>query len=640
MAGRHRVDGRGYHAAAALSGGHQCNSMAIAASVATFTLFSSFTATSLPMERTASHFTHQRRLPPQIEAMHPGLLDRVAHATDQLELPRAAPPSVACETELAKLCPGLNGTDHACKACVKTNDVELQKHGCRPADSSAYCAPPKLVCPPDLYAMANTTGRLSVRALGAVGDKKHDDQPAIAQTIAMAHACGQVEVWFPPGEYFLNRTLVARGGMSLVGSSGGGGSAIDGARTVNLYGPKDGPLLLVNSTGSVTVHNLVLNGQTLGVHIIDSAGIRFTNVGVYASVNSDGVDTSLGGCSNCNVVLGSNNTAMVVENSFWLWFETTSFEFLYYSSGCSRDNAKDESACWGQRPVIVLRGSNAPGHFGVKSVYLFVMKDSVISGGGVQYQQTADCGGCAAGFFDFFNVVLESSALPLLDVQSEPDVTEFYGLEHISIIDMMDADPRPAHFGGGLQNVTSVVHLNCSQPMCALDGLTMVGASPLGGGWNGFHIGHAVRVFAGAVRSITVLNSQHTGGLAVVDAAGVPFGSYVSKSAGGFVFLGEKSAGASANAALLPSEVSPHGNMTNLRGPSHALLFGVSGETQGRLAIETDGSMHFGDGEADFDTTIRRPRTVMHPTVILCLNALLGNQVLVDRNRLYLRRND
>jgi hypothetical protein len=90
--------------------------------------------------------------------------------------------------------------------------------------------------------------------------------------------------------------------------------------------------------------------------------------------------------------------------------------------------------------------------------------------------------------------------------------------------------------------------------MYAMDGLMMVGASPLGGGWNGFHIGHAVRVFAGAVRSTTILNSQHTGGLAVVDAFGVPFGSYVSKSAGGYVFLGEKGAGGM-DAALLPSEV-------------------------------------------------------------------------------------
>jgi hypothetical protein len=147
--------------------------------------------------------------------------------------------------------------------------------------------------------------------------------------------------------------------------------------------------------------------------------------------------------------------------------------------------------------------------------------------------------------------------------------------------------------------------------MCALDGVTMIAASPLGAAFNSYHIGHAVRVFNGSVRSITILNSGHTGGLAVVDAAGVPFGSYVSKSAGGFVFLGEETA--PLGAGLLPSEVSPNslypGNLTNVRGSPHALLFGVSGQTQGRLAIEADGSMRYGDGVDGFDTTVHRPRS-------------------------------
>eukprot|EP01045_Picozoa_sp_COSAG04_P005861 COSAG04_NODE_278_length_18351_cov_17.582676_11_plen_272_part_00 len=186
----------------------------------------------------------------------------------------------------------------------------------------------------------------------------------------------------------------------------------------------------------------------------------------------------------------------------------------------------------------------------------------------------------------------------------------FYGVEEVTIIDYVDADPLPAHFAGGLQNLTSVLQLNCSQPMCALDGITMMAASPLGAAFNGYHIGHAVRVFAGAVRSITMLDSGHTGGLAVVDAAGVPFGSFVSKSAGGFVFLGEAApAGMASDATLLPNAQSPNGNMTQPRGSSHALLLGLSGETKGRMAIEADGSMRFGDGSGDFDTTMHRQRT-------------------------------
>ena len=129
--------------------------------------------------------------------------------------------------------------------------------------------------------------------------------------------------------------------------------------------------------------NVHQHGQSLGVHIIDSAGIRCHNVGVSAGVNSDKVDTSPDGCDGCNVVLGSNNAAMVVENSFWLWFETTSFEFLYYQSGCQL-TAATERPCWGQRPVVIVRGSNESYRFGIKDVYLMVFKDTVISGGGVQ----------------------------------------------------------------------------------------------------------------------------------------------------------------------------------------------------------------------------------------------------------------
>ena len=168
------------------------------------------------------------------------------------------------------------------------------------------------------------------------------------------------------------------------------------------------------------------------------------------------------------------------------------------------------------------------------------------------------------------------------------------------------SSPRQCNYAD-LQNLTSVVQVNCSQSMCALDGVTMMGAAPFGGGWNKFHIGHAVRVFDGLVRSITVLDSQHTGGLAVVDAKGKPFGSFMSKSAGGLVLVSEDVA--SRDATMLPSVVSPNAGMKNLRGSSHAMLFGLSGEMDGRMAIEADGSFRFGDGSGDFDTTMHRQRT-------------------------------
>ena len=46
--------------------------------------------------------------------------------------------------------------------------------------------------------------------------------------------------------------------------------------------------------------------------------IRLTNVAVHVSHNIDGVPMSYPACgeANCNIVFGSNNTAIVVENTY------------------------------------------------------------------------------------------------------------------------------------------------------------------------------------------------------------------------------------------------------------------------------------------------------------------------------------
>eukprot|EP01045_Picozoa_sp_COSAG04_P038064 COSAG04_NODE_10018_length_812_cov_1.983170_2_plen_100_part_00 len=84
-----------------------------------------------------------------------------------------------------------------------------------------------------------------------------------------------------------------------------------------------------------------------------------------------------------------------------------------------------------------------------------------------------------------------------------------------------------------------MIQLNCTQPDCTLDGVTIVGASADGSPYNHYRVGHAVRVFAGHVRSVTVLDSSHSGAVDVVDGHGTPFGSFVSKTEGGFLLVGE-----------------------------------------------------------------------------------------------------
>ena len=51
-----------------------------------------------------------------------------------------------------------------------------------------------------------------------------------------------------------------------------------------------------------------------------------------------------------------------------------------------------------------------------------MFRDIVLRGGGVQYQQLVDLKIAQTGYFEFQNVVLESTAMPLLDIQSAPSV--------------------------------------------------------------------------------------------------------------------------------------------------------------------------------------------------------------------------
>ena len=98
----------------------------------------------------------------------------------------------------------------------------------------------------------------------------------------------------------------------------------------------------------------------------------------------------------CNVVLGSMSAAMVVENSFWVSAEDTSFFFYptYLANG-SAPNPSDR----GQRPSVILRGNTPGRRYGVDTVYLVSFTRIVLSGGQVQYQQVV-AGEQWPGFYD------------------------------------------------------------------------------------------------------------------------------------------------------------------------------------------------------------------------------------------------
>ena len=86
-------------------------------------------------------------------------------------------------------------------------------------------------------------------------------------------------------------------------------------------------------------------GRRCGVQIVNSAWVRFRNTGVKAAVHTG----------------GKSNAAMVLENSFWQWFEEGS-SFAFRCDG--------KSDCRGL-PSVILRGNNETFAF-VRTVYACV----------------------------------------------------------------------------------------------------------------------------------------------------------------------------------------------------------------------------------------------------------------------------
>ena len=333
----------------------------------------------------------------------------------------------------------------------------------------------------------------------------------------------------------------------------------------------------------------------------------------------------------CNVVLGSNNTALVVENSFWL--SAVDSAFFFYPTVYASGKAVAPSDR-GQRPSIIFRGGSSwtdpSGHgrkYGVNTVYLVTLSRVVLSGGQLQYQQIKD-GDQWPGFIDLKYITSEVSASPLLDLQVAPGLKHFAGLQSINILNYNGADTMEPHYlrrypdlnpkSVGCTNRTfdcpglvGITALNCSKaPGCKLSGLTILTAS----GFEGAGVqSPAVRVFDGDVDSVTVLSSQLTGSADVVDAHNVPRGAWAARSGGGFTIVGTANESAVGNAILTASGGATHrgdyvGRVGITRG--HALLLGESGERAARLAIETSGALRWGDGKShSFDTTLHRVTT-------------------------------
>lgn len=123
---------------------------------------------------------------------------------------------------------------------------------------------------------------------------------------------------------------------------------------------------------------------------------------------------------------------------------------------------------WGNRtanPHLSYPDNCCPGP--EAAVYLVSFKEIVLVGG-IQYQQNFDLPFGVAGWFDLYDITTETTAFPLLDVQSDPRIKHFPGLISTQIINFDAADPvqvTPVLYKGRATNTTlSVVAVNCTQP--------------------------------------------------------------------------------------------------------------------------------------------------------------------------------
>ena len=203
-------------------------------------------------------------------------------------------------------------------------------------------------------------------------------------------------------------------------------------------------------------------------------------------------------------------------------------------------------------------------------VYLVRFDEAIFTGGAVQYQQLVnDTGGSPTGWMDFVSCCLESSATPLLDLQSDPAMTGYFpGLEQVVIRDYMMADELRPHFGVApckdypngheCASATPIVSINCSQP--SLPNQTLEPGGTPGCKFNGLSIesagfppgAPAVRVYNGSVQGTTIVAAQGGvySGQGVVDVQGKPIGIWKSTHAAGWLMSGPKDADA---LAFLPS---------------------------------------------------------------------------------------
>ena len=364
--------------------------------------------------------------------------------------------------------------------------------------------------------------------------------------------------------------------ISLLGENGRGASRIF---TLNSSAPAilvGGPYLY--ATGAVVrIDSLYIEGAETGLAIVATAEVYVTRCTITAKNNTGGID----------------NTALLVNNSFWVWVE----ESQIYGPAPVRNQS---------RPSVILRGTvpgpcwhegqPCQGPHGTGTTYLVKFDSVTFTWGGVQYQQLHENRYWTEMGFELLSCVCEDCNTPLFDYQVSPALQ--YGGVYTGLVirQFMGADTPTL----GVAECPPIVRFNCTQPNCVLDGVLFENVYGFGCPDRG---NAAVEVMgAGRVESALLINQHPNMANDVVNSgtnhsdhsSWLPVGQWTAKSRGGWTMVGDSSP---ALDSLGKPVLADQRNGTRLTAQSDvAVLIGQSGERFARLGLQHDGSVCHGDG--------------------------------------------
>eukprot|EP01043_Picozoa_sp_COSAG02_P006413 COSAG02_NODE_182_length_30594_cov_23.562912_8_plen_426_part_00 len=168
------------------------------------------------------------------------------------------------------------------------------------------------------------------------------------------------------------------------------------------------------STGAkVTLQDLAIDAVRVGVLIVATSDVHLVRVSITVTEWGERGPPEV-------ITPREDHAALVAVDVYWLYIDSCNFVGATPPGYDGQHNTS-------KRPSVIFRGqdnpSTAPSRAAaVNQVYLVTITDTVFNFGGIQYQQLSPrCSPPDAGFFEFKNVVQESSDTPLLDIVGNPN---------------------------------------------------------------------------------------------------------------------------------------------------------------------------------------------------------------------------